>query len=96
MTVFRLEPNRTKLDDPRWGVSVIRETIWVDAGSENEARDMAAQQSVLMSPTRRYEKKEMSPWYDFSLTSCCPDKANNNILEHGVVVRADGDPINKL
>jgi hypothetical protein len=93
MKVFRLEPDRAKLSDPRWESSIVRETIWVTAETEKEARNLAAQQSARATPVRRYKKIGTSPWYDFSLASCGPDLAKNDIPMHGIVVKADGVPV---
>lgn len=93
MGVFRLEPDKTKLGDPRWKMSVICKTVWVDAKDENEARELTAQQAASSRPPQRYAKIEPSPWYDSSFASCTLDPTKNNIPPKGIVIRADGTPI---
>lgn len=74
--IYQLTPR--KLEDPIWKMSRVKETVWVRASLDNDARAKVAGATIMASsPQKRGEKLPTSPWYlaEFSectLVTSCP------------------------
>jgi hypothetical protein len=86
MTAYRLTPIPNTFGDPRWERSSTTQTIWVDAATPDEAREIAA------NATGQYAPLLPSPWLSAAMATCVPDVPDFD-LPSGMAVGADGRPI---
>jgi hypothetical protein len=90
MPVFRLDPISTRCDDPRWEASRFRETCWIIARDEDDARQQLqgiALKVVDMIPGR---KILYSPWLISELADCKLDTSPPVSLKEGIVLTISG------
>jgi hypothetical protein len=90
MPVFRLDPIRTTLKDPRWQRSSVTECVWVRADSSDDARDKVAH--ATLSYVSRAGWIMFSPWYDDSFAICVMDTARTDVPED-TIIRASGQSL---
>lgn len=91
MKVYRLNPIR--LNNRRWELSFIKESVWVSAVTPNKAREIVGVKTLVVNvPDNRFRPKLQSPWLDDFLASCVLDTSRNN-LPPGDVITANGQPI---
>ena len=88
MGVYRLDPIPTALADPRWQVSAVTETIFVDAASPSEARALASAATNPSMPQLGHR----SPWLEERLTLCVLEPRGPDVPQ-GNVITADGEPV---
>jgi len=90
MPVFRLEPRKAVLDDPRWESSVLKDGCWVRAKNEDRARQYVLH-ATKIAAQRSKAGIMTSPWADHALTTCEIDNAPKiDIPSEGIVVSIYG------
>jgi hypothetical protein len=70
LALYRLEPLKSMLGREEWAASTIKETCWVQATSEQEARAIV---EVETRPPQSHAPVKLpffSPWSSSSFTSC--------------------------
>ena len=85
MRVFRLEPIKQSLSDPRWGASKFKEGCWVIAWSEQEARDTVQRFAArAINPRSKSIGKPIPtpPWSDPELATCETDDSPQIQIPH--------------
>ena len=89
MPVFYLEPKARDVSDPRWDATALREGCWVQAETEDHARQEVDQRTHTMIVRRPGWPLLFSPWRDPKLTDCRPDAPDLEVPE-GIVITASG------
>ena len=89
MRVYRLEPVRDRMDDPRLDVTELKEGCWVLADSEDDARRQVELATMVMVSLKEGEPVLYSPWLDHELTECAPSQAPVEMRE-GIIVSEGG------
>jgi hypothetical protein len=92
MPVYRLDP--INLSDARWRtMSSIKECVWVEADTPEQARDLVAgRTAIAVAPTVRFAPIQRSPWLDESLSLCVMDRPAIDVPK-GEIVKADGSRV---
>jgi hypothetical protein len=75
MPVFRLNPIIERLDDPSWEASSFKETCWILARDEADARRQLENVSLKMVDVNPDKKIAYSPWRHARVTDCVEDVA---------------------
>jgi hypothetical protein len=71
MPTFYLEPKGGNTSDPSWEASSIKQGCWVQAESENHARQLVENATLAMVTVKPgHPAKVRSPWAQPNLTSC--------------------------
>lgn len=70
LALYRLEPLPSTLEREEWAASSIRETCWVQATSEQEARAMVEVETRRPQSHTPVRLPFFSPWSSSSFTSC--------------------------
>ncbi len=88
MPIYRMDPVVSKLTDPAWANSPVRETCWVHAADEAEARGMASARFLDARATIPGETSAESPWRDDSLVAATQTEETpaGMAIPYGVVV----------
>jgi hypothetical protein len=70
LALYRLEPLHSMLEREEWMASTIKETCWVQATSEQEARAMVEVETRTPQSHAPVTLPFFSPWSSSSFTSC--------------------------
>lgn len=89
MTVYRLDPIPTTLNNPRWKLSRIRERVWVNAESPDEARQKVQESTTAFVKLAR-GTIPVNPWYNVDALATCVVDTSRTGVPQDQVVRADG------
>ena len=89
MPVFRLGPILERVDDPSWEASSFKETCWVLARDEADARRQLESVSLKTVNVNPDKKIAYSPWRHARVTDCVEDVAPVSMRE-GVVWTVSG------
>jgi hypothetical protein len=90
---YRLEPIIDTLHRKEWAASMIKETCWVRATSEREARTLVEAKT---RPRQPQGKPFFSPWSSSAFTICSMEGKDAPFHHHspvGLVLTANG-PVN--
>jgi hypothetical protein len=85
MQVYRLDPVADHIDDARWAATELKETCWVLARSEYDARWRVSFATASMVPRTPGADTPFSPWLDPELSHCAPDSPALNVPQGKVV-----------
>jgi hypothetical protein len=89
MATYYLEPKSSSTGDPSWEASSIKEGCWVQADSENHARQLAENATGRMVSVKPGQAMKIrSPWAQPSLTDCKTDKAPRDIPPGKVLTKS--------
>ena len=89
MPVFRLNPIIERLDDPSWEASSFKETCWVLARDEADARRQLESVSLKTVNVNPDKKIAYSPWRHARVTDCVEDVAPVG-MKKGIVWTVSG------
>lgn len=89
MKVYRLEP--INLDDPSWQKSSVKQIVWVNAESENDARGKVTGATDMGVAVRGPFPKLRSPWDLPNITRCVPDDSRR--VPFDKIITSDGEEI---
>jgi hypothetical protein len=70
LALYRLEPLQSMLGREEWAASTIKETCWVQATSEQEARAIVEVETRPPQSQAPVKLPFFSPWSSSSFTSC--------------------------
>jgi hypothetical protein len=73
MQVYRLEPKNGDTSDGNWEATTLKETCWVSADSDGDARLKVALATSIGTHREVGRPLKTSPWNLGHLTSCVPD-----------------------
>ena len=85
MTIYRLDPIEWIEQHPCWKATSHKETCWVVAGSESQARQRVYSSTMRLSDGSAERPVRRSPWLDPSLTTCREERPSFPVLEGAVV-----------
>jgi hypothetical protein len=74
MTVFKLAPIDIRASDEKWAASNLKETVWVEARDDLDARHLIETATLKMQDYQPGKTLLFSPWLDEVVTSCQIDR----------------------
>ena len=95
MAIFRLDPIEWIEQHPCWKSTFHRDTCWVQAGSEGQARHRVYAATMQLSEATHGQPLHPSPWLDPTLAKCREERPPFPVPE-GVVVGRKGRIIGTL
>lgn len=90
MPVFRLEPRFERLNDPRWEASRFRETCWIIARDEDDARQQLQGIALKMMDMVPGKRIHYSPWLISELADCTIDPTPPVSMKEGIAWTISG------
>jgi hypothetical protein len=91
LKVFRLEPIAEKLEQPEWDASLLKETCWVRAASENEARLFVERETRTRQAHSPAKLPFFSPWASPAFVLCAVEKeATDDAYPLGTIITTRG------